>query len=183
MLLTRTLLIPALVGSAVAAAKWPDGLHIRDADGLTTVALVEAAKFFADEEFQLDSSASKAGMRTYRPATGLARKRFTLRLRVSDRGAVTAVSLGVAASYASEVSSAALLYRPGMADFFRALVPVADSAAARPFLAQIRDNWIGASDSGFASPAAADSTLPPKPTPAYLALLGLRDSADESRSP
>lgn len=182
MLLLRRLFVPALVGSAITAANWPDHFLLVHADGLTTVTLVEATQSFADLGFQLDSSAAAAGIRTYRPATGLARKRVTLRLRVTDRGAVTAVSLGIAASYAAEMSTAALLHRPMIAGFLRELVLAADSAAARPFLAQIRDNWVGASDAGFASPSAADSTLPPKPTPAYLAFLGVRESADESWS-
>ena len=66
-----------------------------------------------------------------------------------------------------------------IAGFSRELVPPADSASIRPFLAQIHHNWIGASDSGFTSPSPGDFMLPPKPTPAYRAFLGLQASAHE----
>ena len=56
---------------------------------------------------------------------------------------------GGVASQASQPSSAAMMFRPSMATFIRAIVPPADSDSERHFPAQMNDNWLESSGHGI----------------------------------
>ncbi len=140
-----------------------------------TIAHVEGTEFFIGLGLALDSTLTDSGVRTYRPANGLMRKRLTLRIRASDAGELRAVSLGLPVT---ELQRNVLL-RMYLADFVAAIVPPADSATALPFSAQVKNDVEDAVDTGFLNRSKDDSLLPKRPSAAYLAMLGARESGTD----
>jgi hypothetical protein len=175
MLVRLSLLAALLSGSGLSACAQSAPATSDPAAARWTVAQVESTEFFRNYGFEFDKSLSDASVRTYRPFYGLWRKRLTLRLRATQAGDVSAVTLGVPVitRYPS------MLVREALADLIHDILPRSDSVAAAPFVAQVRDNLAGASDTGFYDRSASDSLLPKRPTEAYMALIGATKAGAE----